>query len=246
MRNSQTALLTALGVTVLGIVIVIAILRVSLLGFAPTASANTDRGVATSGESVTATVNLTDFEDILIRNSWVVELTQGDEWRVELTFPEDRGSDSLVEVRDGRLILEGEEGGPNRWRWWGGDAREYRAEIVMPALASLEIAGAANVELDGFEGDNLALTISGAANVESRSGTYDSLNVTISGAANVDLDGVLVTAAHVVMSGASNVELLMNGGELSGNISGLGNLSYSGQVSNESVVVSGLGHVGRD
>jgi hypothetical protein len=191
-------------------------------------------------------VNLTGFEHILIRDSWVVELTQGDEWRVELTFPEDRGDDSLVEVRDARLILEGEDNAPGRWRWWGEDEREYRATIQMPVLTGVDIAGAASVEFSGFEGEGLAITVSGAGHIEGRSSAYDDLDVTISGAANVDLDGVPVTAAHVTMSGAANVELSMNGGELSGNISGLGNLSYSGQVSNENVVVSGLGHVGRD
>jgi hypothetical protein len=39
---------------------------------------------------------------------------------------------------------------------------------------------------------------------------------------------------------------LMNGGELSRDISGLSDPSYLGQVSNESVVVFGLSHFGRD
>lgn len=116
----------------------------------------------------------------------------------------------------------------------------------MPALAGLNISGAASVEFNDFDGENLELTISGAGNVESRSGSYESLEISISGAGNVDLDGVEITTAHVAMSGAANVELLMNGSDLTGNISGIRNLSYSGEVSNENVSISGLAHVGRD
>lgn len=239
MRNSQKVLLAALGVILLSIVGLVGAVRVSLTDFFGEAGAqepaNEDRVQAILSP------NLRNFDRVVVRESWVVDLTQGNDWQVELSYPDD------VEVEvgvDGDLLVLDREGGGPGWRWWGDRSRRFRADITMPALSELDIEGAAQVNLRGFEGERLGIQVGGAANIEGYDGRFDLLDLVIAGAANVQLNGILVTDAEVDLSGASNVELRMNGGELTGKMSGFGNLSYSGDVSDERVNVSGFGHVG--
>jgi hypothetical protein len=249
LRNSQIALLAALGVVLLGIVVVIGAFRLAVSGFVDDASADGSGllDAASSDNSAETSLDLADFDRVLIRDSWVVELRRGDEYRVDLSYPADHESDIEASVEDGRLVVDREDGGARGpWRWFGRGQPPFEARITLPALAELELAGSGRVELTGFEGEDLILTISGAGQVEGRDSRFENLELTISGAANVDFERIPVTNARVELAGASNVMLLMNGGVLTGNLSGFGNVSYEGSVSEESVRVSGFGRVGRN
>lgn len=75
MRKSKRTLLTALGIAALGLIVAIGALRVTLSGFSADAYADTTGNRERSSESAFASVNLSGFEHILIRDSCVVEVT---------------------------------------------------------------------------------------------------------------------------------------------------------------------------
>ena len=173
--------------------------------------------------------DLVGFDRLLIRSAWDIEVVQGNDWRVEISVPDEVEQRLNVGVNDGRLVLDiRREDGP----WWlNNRSSGHHARITMPSLAGIDVQGAANIALDEFSGESLDISIAGAANIESDGGRFRQLDLTIGGAGNVDLHDIALRDARVSLSGAYNVELTMNGGELAGQISGLGRLEYGGDVS---------------
>jgi len=121
----------------------------------------------------------------------------------------------------------------------------YRATIAMPKLTAIRSSGAARVEFAGFSGDNLTIDSSGAAAIQGSGGRYKRLVIDSSGASVIGLTDLPVVEARIRSSGAGIVRLSMNGGELSGELSGAVRLLYSGSITAQDVRTSGAAAVTR-
>ncbi len=115
----------------------------------------------------------------------------------------------------------------------------YRATITMPKLTAIHTSGAARVEFMGFSGDDLTIGSSGAASILGSGGSYRRLLVDSSGASVIGLTDLPVVEARIRSSGAGVVRLSMQGGELSGELTGAVRLFYSGSVKKADVQTSG-------
>jgi len=241
MKKSQLVIVSAVGSVTLLMIVMAVIGRVAL----SQSDTGTTRTAASSavvvGSQITNTFDVADFERVDIEGRWQVKLTQGDEWQVEVSHSEGLEDDVNVYVRGDRLVLDRESSGG--WRWWRRTETRVRAEIVMPELTELELAGANQLDLSGFSGDRLKLEVAGANQVEGRDGRYDSLDLSVAGASEIDLGGIVVTDAKVDLAGASNVILSMNGGVLAGRMAGAGAIDYYGTVAEQSVKIAGVGRV---
>jgi len=228
MRQSQRALLTALGVVVFIMAATVIWVRFHL-----------SPAVELSGQRVTLTPALTDFDGLDVRGTWKLDVQQGESWRVELSVPLELQDRIDARVEDGHLTfgLEGDLFGGG----FGDDP--MTAKITMPRLSALEISGAGDVELTGFTGERLDLTLSGAAELDGHSSRYDTLALSMSGAGDIDFREVTVTNADVSVSGAGDLRLTMAGGRLTGHMSGAGDLRYYGTVSEQNVTTSGMADV---
>lgn len=244
MRTSQVALLSAVGAVALGMLIIVAAMRFGVRDIEPGQTAGFGSGPRDLGDTITRTLPIRDFRGLVLRGPWVVEVEQGEQWRVQVSYPENGDEELEIEVRDGQLYLDWSEPRNSRWTWFGGPD-PLRVAVVMPDLDRIEIAGTSQFEFRGFDGEGLELEIAGAANVEGHDSRYDRLDLSVSGAGRVAMEDVLVTDANVDLAGASTVELTMNGGILSGVLSGAGNVRYNGTVSEQRVDVSGFGRVFR-
>lgn len=231
MRNSQRAVLTLLGVAV-----------ALMVGVAVWFRLIAEPGPELSGERVSRTYDHTGFDGIEIAGQWQVVLERGDAWRVTVEMPAELASEVAVELEGDSLSLDVARGG-----WFGGfgDDERLEATITMPALRQLHMSGASNVSFAGFDGAALAIDLSGAGNVRGTASRFDALTLDLGGVGNADLANVTVTDADVDISGAGNVKLRMAGGRLTGDVSGAGNLEYSGPVSEQSVQQSGFVNVRR-
>lgn len=241
MRKSQLVIVSAVGFFTLIMIVIAGIGRVAL----SQSDSGTTRMAASSavvvGEQITRTFDVADFQSVDIEGLWQVDLTQGDEWRVEVSHSEDLEDDVNVYVRGDRLVLTRRSSGG--WRWWRRTETRLSAEIVMPELSELELAGANQLDLSGFSGDRLKLEVAGANQVEGRDGRYDNLDLSVAGASEIDLGGIVVTDAKVDLAGASKVTLSMNGGVLAGTMAGAGAIGYYGTVAEERVRIAGVGRV---
>jgi hypothetical protein len=185
--------------------------------------------------------DLSGFDRVDARGRWEIDIQRGDAWDVVLAYSENAEDRLDVRVENGRLVLEDNRRG---WSWFGGGNDEtFEATITMPALEGIELAGASELTLSGFSGDQLDITASGANEIDASNGTYRELTLIVSGAGEVDLDEISVDDARVVLSGAGDIKLNMNGGVLSGTVSGAGHISYRGTVREENVVTSGFSSV---
>ena len=211
------------------------LVRIALSQVGPGAS------VSGLGEAVPGNADLTGFTALEVSGSWRIDITRGDGWQVRFSHPEDSGDEINASVSGDRLRLSTDSGG----RWFGRSTGTFGADILMPALRELELAGDAEIDFSGFEGARLQIEIAGAADVEGRDGRYDTLDLSVAGASEIDLRDVVVTEARVDLAGASDVTLAMDGGELTGSMAGAGNIEYYGTVSRERVDVAGFGRVER-
>ncbi len=241
MRKSQLVIVSAAGFLTLVMIVMAGLGRVAL----SQSDLGTTRLAASSavvvGEQITKTFDLEDFQSVAIEGLWQVNLTQGDEWQVEVSHSEDLEDDLNVYVRGDRLVLNRRSSGG--WRWWRRTETRLSAEIVMPELSELDLAGANELDLSGFAGDQLKVEVAGANQVEGRDGRYDNLDLSVAGASEIDLGGIVVTAAKVDLAGASKVTLSMNGGVLAGSMAGAGTIGYYGTVAEERVRIAGIGRV---
>lgn len=242
MRTSQIALLAGAGVLVTGMLVVAILGRAGLSAV----SAGEPGGIDSRdlGASTSRSLDLANFDSVVVHGAWTVEIVQGENWQVDLDYPEGLDSALEVTVSGGQLVLVADEGASRRrWGWFGGHDNDLTARLVMPELVGVEVMGTSHLEFSGFEGDELAFDLSGAINLEGRNGRYSRLELAVSGAGHVDLQDVPVRDADVRLSGASMVELRMDGGVLSGDLSGVGAIHYRGDIQAQRVNVSGFGRV---
>jgi hypothetical protein len=241
MRKSQIIVLSALGAVAL--LIVGAIVGARFIGAQLASgeySEETPRAQR-SGAVSSVSRDLSGFDRIDARGMWEITVEQSDDWDVAFSYAENQADRLDVRVENGRLVLE-EEG--RRWSWFRPGNREtIEATITMPALEGIDLAGASELTLSGFSGDQLDITASGAIEINGSNGSYRELTLIVSGAGNVDLDEIAVDNARVVLSGAGDIKLNMNGGVLAGSVSGAGHISYRGTVREENVATSGFSSV---
>ena len=231
MKPSQLALLSLGGVVFGTVIAATVVARVTGWG----GSVGPD-----PGEMVEVSPDLSGFNSIQINGMWSVTLTRGDEWQVDLSYPENYADDIDAFVRGERLTLDATR---PRSLFGGSDAR-FAAEIVMPALEELDVASGGRLTLSGFVGDRLTIDVTGATQLIGEDGRYTELDLSVAGASDIQLDGFVFTNADVDLAGASNLTLTMDGGELAGSLAGAGRIQYFGTVSREAVEVDGFGRVG--
>lgn len=231
MRNSQFAVLSALGLIV-----------VLMLGMAVWFRFVAEPAPELSGQRTSRSYDFTDFDRIEVEGQWSVTIERGTAWSIGVETPVEIVDGVEVE-RDGDELSISYEGG-----WCAGcfrDGNPLKATITMPDLESVDLSGTTMLSFSGFDGRSLTVDVSGAVDLRGASSRFDMLVLDLSGAGNVDLLDVPVTDASIDVSGAGNVKLRMAGGRLTGDMSGAGNLEYSGTVSEERVEKSGFVNVRR-
>lgn len=231
MKRSQIALLSVGGI--LALVVVASVVSARIAPYRG-ASELVDSQASTGG------AGLRGFHDVEVAGRWQVKLSRGDDWQVDISYPEVLEDRVTVDVMGDRLRLGLESGAS-----WNETGLPVSADIVMPALEDVDARGAAMIEVSGFQGRRLEIDIAGAARLAGRDGRYDELELSVAGASEIDLRGIAVTDADVDLAGASKVTLTMNGGTLSGSMAGAGRIEYYGTVARESVRVAGAARVER-
>lgn len=199
--------------------------------------------------------DLSGFSGIDMRTFGKVILSQGDSESVTIS-----GSDNIVaviqsSVRDGILVFETDQNinitGVN-------EENVLTFTIVVKDLSSLIISGAADVEMDSLSTPTLDVTMSGAGQFVLDQLKADSLNTVLSGIGSVEVSGQVSQAridipgagsinfgdlksqtVHVTISGIGSATIWVTD-QLTGNISGGGNVSYYGDPQTD-VGSTGLG-----
>jgi hypothetical protein len=239
MRRSQIAVVSALAVVLIATLAWLVATRMVMSNLAGNGSSRT-----TSGNDVTRSIDLRDFAAVHTQGGWQLTISRGDDWRVELSYPETMADNIESEVSDGTLRLN-YRAPRGFWLLGLGPPGRAQATIVIPALERLEIEGAANAQIDGLAGERLRVIASGASSLEATESRYERLDLIVNGAGEVKFQGLAATDAHVELAGATEVTLTMAGGLLSGSMSGAHRLIYYGSVREENITRAGAASIER-
>ncbi len=236
MKKSKIALLILVGLIVLVVLIVMGMGRIAIgkaIGNPPPESSVE---WTPSGDEVSKNMKLSGFDSVLVEAVWKVRINRSDEFSTEIYYPSDMEDRLDVRVRGNQLVL-GIKGNRNY------SDTDLTAVINMPSLSDIRIDGAADIYFSGFDEDELSISIDGAANIEGSDSKVDKLKVSLDGMGKIDLTAVPAVDARVDLNGAGDIRLQMNGGVLDGSLEGMGNIVYSGVVSEERIRIDGLGRV---
>ena len=224
--------------------------QVSCIGIRGVFPSMAPRPVVTgSSNMATWEYDFTDFTDVNVSSAFSVDISQSDSYSVSITANENILDYLSVYQKDETIYV-------------GLELASYRnvqteAKISMPTIASLELSGASDGEINDFSSsDPLNLELSGASlllgNIETGdfnihlsgasrvqlTGSGDNLDVHASGASQVELANYIVNNANVKLSGASSAYLKLNG-RLNADLSGASRLLYSGEPSLGDIELSG-------
>jgi hypothetical protein len=189
-----------------------------------------------SGIAVTQEFDLSGFDQVEVSGAFFAEITRGDSFDVVVRVDEKLEEHLRVQVVGSTL----EVGWTPNLSILGTATREV--EITMPELARVELSGATQGTISGFESNvDLSVEVSGASKLNGDIRAGDA-NFEVSGASTVDLSGsggALVLNA----SGASTADLsdfVVNDADVEATGASTARVNASGRLDAEA---SGASHV---
>ena len=212
---------------------------------------STQVSVTGSGNVITKDLDLSGFDQVEVSGAFIAEITQGDDFSVVIRLDEKLEEHLRVQVIGGTL----EVGLAPSLSILGTATREV--EITMPELTRLELSGASQGTLSGFESTgDLNVEVSGAsqlhgdikagdarfevsgAGIVELSGSGGAIVLNASGASTADLSDLAVQDANVEATGASTARVNASG-RLDAEASGASRILYLGSPTLGRVETSG-------
>ena len=201
-----------------------------------------------------------NFDEIMMRISGKVYVTQGDKNEVILEGDDDLLSEIETDVRSGRLVIKSRR---NNWRFWNSRSRgRLSVYITVKELNGAyisgsgdiigqntiktddfvaSIAGSGDIDMD-LDAEYVRASISGSGNIELQ-GKSDRAKLAISGSGKYLAEKLTVGEYQVGMSGSGRGSIYVDGGDLDVRISGSGKVYYMGNPRSVNSSVSGSGSV---
>jgi hypothetical protein len=202
------------------------------------------------------------FTGVKISGSIELILSQGPESTVAISAGDESDIEKIVtEVRGGILYIELKD----RKNWWNDQwntmNKKFKAYVSAPDFRSIESAGSGSIQIVGIlKGDDLELEVAGSGNIKGAI-EVENLEMVQSGSSNIRLSGKATKAAFncsgsgniqspdliidycdVNISGSGHADLTVEK-ELSGSLSGSGNIRYKGNAEITEKSISGVGKI---
>ncbi len=197
-----------------------------------------DEDLPGSDEWLERSYDLDGFSRLKISGGWEVDIRQDSDYSVLIMGPE-KYLDQLKAGVSGEVLNVDPEG---RYRLRDGG---LRLELTMPRLEGIESAGGLDLDFHGFSGERLEIECSGGSSITGSGGSYELLDFESRGGAELDFSDLPTVDARLRSSGAVEAVLTMEGGRLSGKISGAGSVTYYGDVDEQSLSTEGIVEVKR-
>lgn len=210
------------------------ILIVAVILFVLAGCAGNPFGVSTpgSGRLVSRPYDLDGFSVIDANNAAQIEVTQGDEFRVDVEV-----DDNLVDLLDvsmtGDTLKIALKRGPYT-------KVTLRAKITMPELAGIKLYGASTLRAEAA-GQDLDLDLNGAS-VVNLTGTAGRVTLKANGASQALLAGMEAGDVQLDVNGASHVEV-QSRGAVGGRVNGASTAIVSGSPTSVDVKAEGSSRV---
>lgn len=160
------------------------------------------KSIRCKGPVTEKSMDLKDFSSIVVNGSSDMKLCQGDAFSVVVTANEEVFQYLDYRVEDGKLILSTKDNVQIR-------AEKHELTVTLPCLESLQVNGAADVEIpDGYvSGKDLTIVVNGAGDFDFESVAVPSISFTLNGAGDIDAKGLDVEKVAVTVNGAGDIVL---------------------------------------
>ncbi len=187
--------------------------------------------------------NVSGFTAIEFSTFGKVNIMQGDTESLNISGPDNIVPEITTTVSNGTLVIDTKD---NLTVTGFSSDNVLTFTIVAKDLSSLSVSGAGDVQVETLSTPKMSINMSGAGRVTQNQITTDNLTIDISGLGGIDINGqatqatidisgagsvnaadLQVQTATVTLSGLGNATLWVTG-QLSGDISGAGNVSYYG------------------
>jgi hypothetical protein len=193
---------------------------------------NVDKG---SGNIITQTRDVTNFDKIALNGIGDLTITQGDREGLEIEAEDNVIPHILTQVKNGTLTISFD----NKTIV---PTKSIKFRVSMRTIHGMETQGVSNIQSDQIKTDRLEIGISGTGNINLRNLEADQLDANVSGAGNFTAVGK-VNGQKITMSGAGN----FNGEDMQSktadiNITGLGRV-VAWVTDTLNVTISGTGGV---
>jgi hypothetical protein len=191
------------------------------------------RGIAGSGHRKTEKRELKSFNAIDTSGGYEINVTCQKPASFEIEADDNLLPLVKTEVRDGILFVS--------------DTQDYHSSkstalrIALPELDRVSSTGAAEIKIADANSSDLKLSSTGADSIDA-AGKAKSVTISSTGAGNIDTSKLTAEKAKVEISGAANVEVYASE-QLDVTVSGVGNVTYSGNPKVVNKNVSGIGSV---
>jgi hypothetical protein len=159
-----------------------------------------------TGNLVTESRKVSNFDRVLLRDYGELVITQGEQESLTIETHPDVLTRIKTEVREGKLVIEiggtwmdklGHAFSTGLTRQW------VKYNLTVRKLTGLEIAGAVRVNASDIETDRLALKLSGAGQVNIKALSAEVLEVDSPGAGAINISGK-VGEQRIAISGAGS------------------------------------------
>jgi hypothetical protein len=192
-----------------------------------------ERGLAGSGVRKTEKRDVKSFSAIDTTGSYTIDVTCQKAAGLEVDADDNILPLIKTEVRDGILFVSNDQ--PYH------SSKTVTLRITVPDLNSVANHGAGQIKIVDANSSDLKIDSTGAASVEA-AGTAKSIQISSTGAGEIDTSKLHADKAKVEVSGAASVDVYASE-QLDVNVSGAGNVNYSGNPKTVNKHVSGIGSV---
>ena len=175
------------------------------------------------GPVITKDYDFRDFDALCVNGNADVVFIQDENWKVTLTTQENIPEYLDYKVENGILLIQAKNRRTIR-------AEEYSLEIHAPAIRSIEVNGAADVDIpSGIQSDeDIEIEVNGAGDLKLVGIACKTLSVEINGAADLKASGLDVATVNVEINGAGDAKLSGKAGEASLEVNGAGDIDARG------------------
>lgn len=162
---------------------------VGLIACALLLAACTTRLLSSSDSVVTREFDFADFDKVEVSDAFVVQIRQGDEYRVTIEIDQKSLRDLEVKQNGKTLEIGFRPRSLNFFEFINLSDPVHRAEITMPSLVSVAARDATHIEVHGFNTDGEALfKASDASSIRGEIHTGEA-RIKASNGSHIDLEG---------------------------------------------------------
>lgn len=191
------------------------------------------RTIKGSGDIVTQTREIGQFDRIRANGSFDVFVTIGNEQKITVSFDDNLIDLIETDVKGRTLRLDSEGSYSSR--------KSCRVDITVPSLEAILVSGSGDFVVEGLDGGEFEYEVGGSSDA-TLSGTVDEIHIEISGSGDVDARNLKAKRAYVEIAGSGDVDVWAD--ELfEGNIYGSGDIAYYGNPEKVTRQVFGSGDI---